>query len=119
MEQKLVSVAAMLLLLAFAFAWGRWCAGLAMRRGWDLQRAGQRATLCLLACVPALVLYDWRLFPAVPLMITLSRWSCFRKLRPGERFFDLEERFAAQRNGPITLNLNRVDPPAKARWKRR
>lgn len=115
MEQKIGQLAAMALLLASAWLWGRCCGRQAAGRGWDGQKAGRMSLLCLLIAAPVLVLWDWRFFPALPLMMTLSRWSCFRALRPGERYSDLEERFPAVDRRPIALNLNQVDHPEENR----
>ena len=115
MERKIIALAVMAGLLLFAWLWGWWCARQSVRRGWGGPKAGRMSLLCLLAAAPALVLLDWFIFSAFPLMMMLSRWSCFRVLRPGERFADLEEQYPAFDHKPITLNLNQVDRPRRTR----
>jgi hypothetical protein len=115
MERKIIALAVMAGLQLFAWLWGWWCARHSVRRGWDGQKAGRMSLLCVLIAAPVLVLAGWRFFPAFPLMMTLARWSCFRVLRPGERFADLEEQYPAFDHKPITLNLNQMDRPEESR----
>jgi hypothetical protein len=115
MERKLAELALMLLLIAFAFGWGRWCAGQARGRGWDLEKAGRFTWICLLLAAPVLF-YQWRLlFSVFPLMLGASRWACFRALRPGVPYSEVEEQFQVLRNSPITLNLSAVEPSDETR----
>jgi hypothetical protein len=114
-ERKALSFAALALLLLFSCLWGRLCARWARQRGWTTAQAGRRAAWAFLAAVLVSFHETTMAVGLMPMMMYLARWSCFRVLRPGEAYAELDERFPAIDHKPITLNLNPVDPPEETR----
>lgn len=111
MERKLVALAAMAVAMLAAWLWGRWCARISLRRGWDAGKAGRVALAGAWIPAAALAFWSWSLSAAsLVLLMSLARWSCFRMLRPGERFADLEEQFPVADRKPVSLNLRGQDP---------
>lgn len=115
MGRKALSFAALALLLLFSHLWGKLCARWARQRGWTTAHAGRRAAWAFLAAVLVSFHETTMAVGLMPMMMYLARRSCFRLLRPGEAFAELDERFPAIDNRPIVLNLNRVDPSEETR----
>jgi hypothetical protein len=115
MERKIVSLVLLAVLLAAAFVWGRLCAGWGRKRGWDEANSGRVAMgVALVALVPAY----WEMAPffgIMPAMAISARWSCFRVLRPGVAFSEMDQQFPAVDHRPVTLNLTQVEPKEKVR----
>lgn len=115
MERKVVSLVLLVVLLGAAFVWGRLCAGWGRKRCWDEAKSGRVAIgVGLAALVPAL----WEMSPffgIMPAMAIVARWSCFRVLRPGMAFSEVDQQFPAVDHRLVTLNLTPVEPPEKVR----
>ena len=110
-EQKLIALAAMAAAMLAAWLWGRWCARISLWRGWDAGKAGRVALAGAWAPAAGLAFLSWSLSAAsLFLLMGLARRSCFRALRPGERFADLEEQYPVFDRRPVSLNLRGQDP---------
>jgi hypothetical protein len=110
-EQKLIALAAMAAAMLAAWLWGRWCARVSLRRGWDAGKAGRVALAGAWAPAAGLPFRSWSLSAAsLFLLMGLARRSCSRALRPGERFADLEEQYPVFDRRPVSLNLRGQDP---------
>lgn len=115
MERKIARLALLLVLVGGAFVWGRLCAGWGRKRGWDEAKSGRVAIgVALAALVPAF----WEMsvyFGIMPAMAIVARWSCFRVLRPGVPFKEMDQEFPSVDHRLITLNLSPVEPRKEVR----
>jgi hypothetical protein len=114
MERKIVSLVLLVVLLGAAFVWGRLCAGWGRRRGWDEAKSGRVAMAAgLAALVPAI--WFTQIISWIVVMTFVARWSCFRVLRPGVAYSEVDRQFPAVDHRLVTLNLTPVDPPEEVR----
>jgi hypothetical protein len=114
MERKIVRLVLLVVLLGVAYAWGRLCAGWGRKRGWDEAKSGRVAMAAgLAALVPAIWFNQF--FSMMVVMLFVARWSCFRVLRPGVAYSEVDQQFPAVDHRLVTLNLTPVEPPEKVR----
>ena len=113
MERKIVGLVLLAGLLALAFVWGRLCAGWGRKRGWGEAKSGRVSMwVALTALVPAIWFGQVGTILVMPFV---ARWSCFRVLRPGVAYSDVDQEFPAVDHRLVTLNLTQVEPREKVR----
>lgn len=113
MERKIVSLALLVVLFGAALIWGRLCARWGRKRGWDEAKSGRVAMWAALAAlVPAIWFGQVGMIMVMPFV---ARWSCFRVLRPGVAYSEVDQQFPAVDHRLVSLNLTQVEPQEKVR----